>query len=323
MGRELYATYPAFARTFDTVTQALDPHLTQHLPHHPTIPHHPLHTIILAPPHTPHAQLLNHTIYTQPALFTIEVALHHLLTTWGITPHLLTGHSLGEITAAHLAGTLTLHDAAHLITTRAHLMQTLPPGTMTAIQATQEEIQHSITQHNATTTATIAATNSPHNTVISGNPHTIQTLTHHWQQQNRKTTPLNTQHAYHSHHTNTILPTFHHTTQQLTYHPPHTPIISNQTGTTATTQQLTNPTYWTQHIRNTVHYHQTTNTLHQHHTTTYIETGPGHTLTTLTHHTLNQHTPTNPPPLLLTTLQPNQPETHTLHTTLATLHTHG
>ncbi|MFF5721960.1 type I polyketide synthase, partial [Streptomyces buecherae] len=32
---------------------------------------------------------------------------------------------------------------------------------------------------------------------------------------------------------------------------------------------------------------------------------------------------TNPPPLLLTTLQPNQPETHTLHTTLATLHTHG
>ncbi|SNT63049.1 Erythronolide synthase docking, partial [Actinomadura meyerae] len=95
MGHDLYTTNPVFAHHLDHTIAALDPHLPE-----------PLHTILFAPPDSPKAQLLDTTLYTQPAIFAIQTALHHTLTHHGITPHYLAGHSIGEITAAHLAGVL-------------------------------------------------------------------------------------------------------------------------------------------------------------------------------------------------------------------------
>nr|WP_274383923.1 acyltransferase domain-containing protein [Streptomyces bingchenggensis] len=100
----------------DEACAHLDPHLD-----------HPLRDVMFAEPGTDTAQLLHQTRYAQPALFALQVALHRLVTEHhGLTPHYYAGHSLGEITAAHLAGILTLPDAARLVTTRARLMQSLP-----------------------------------------------------------------------------------------------------------------------------------------------------------------------------------------------------
>ncbi|SNT63095.1 Phosphopantetheine attachment site, partial [Actinomadura meyerae] len=95
MGHDLYTTNPVFAHHLDHTITALDPHLPE-----------PLHTVLFAPPDSPQAQLLDTTLYTQPAIFAVQTALHHTLTHHGITPHYLAGHSIGEITAAHLAGVL-------------------------------------------------------------------------------------------------------------------------------------------------------------------------------------------------------------------------
>ncbi|MFV2180037.1 acyltransferase domain-containing protein, partial [Actinomadura sp. LOL_016] len=156
MGAQLYQHLPTFAHALDQTCAALDPHLDQ-----------PLKPIIFG--HHPH--LLDHTLYTQPALFALHTALTHTLTTFGITPHHLLGHSIGEISAAHTAETLTLPHAAHLITTRAHLMNTLPPGTMAAINTTPTNLTPHLTPN-----VTIAAHNTPTTTVISGDTQTVNEI---------------------------------------------------------------------------------------------------------------------------------------------------
>ncbi|NES17387.1 MULTISPECIES: acyltransferase domain-containing protein, partial [Micromonospora] len=87
---------------FDQACEALNPHLE-----------HRLQDVVFAEPDTDLAGLLDSTAYTQPALFALHTALHHVATTQlGLHADHLTGHSLGEISAAHLAGVLSLDDAA-------------------------------------------------------------------------------------------------------------------------------------------------------------------------------------------------------------------
>ncbi|QKW24920.1 SDR family NAD(P)-dependent oxidoreductase [Streptomyces seoulensis] len=291
MGRELYDTYPAYADAFDTACTALDPHLD-----------HPLHDII----HGTHTHLLNQTQYTQPAIFALQTALYRLYEHWGITPHTVTGHSIGEITAAHITGILTLQEAATLITHRAHLMQQLPPGgAMVAINITEQEIQPHLTGHEHTTA--IAAINSPTSLVLSGLHTTLTTITNNLP--HHRTTWLNVSHAFHSPLMQPTLHQLHHTTQQLNPQPPTIPLISTLTGQPI---NHTDPHHWTHHALHTVRLTDALHHINTHNpTTTYLEIGPDATLTP------------PPPPNAIPTLRKNQPETHTLTTAIAHLTTHG
>ncbi|MFF7459796.1 acyltransferase domain-containing protein, partial [Kitasatospora sp. NPDC008115] len=305
MGHQLYTTHPIYAQTLDTICDHLDPHLD-----------HPLRDILFAHPDTTHATLLNQTLYTQTATFALQIALHRLLQHHGLHPHALTGHSIGELAAAHTAGILDLPDACTLIATRARLMQNLPTGgAMIAIQATEDEITPHLTNH---PTASIAAINSPDNLVISGDTTTITTIANHFHHQGRTTKRLPVSHAFHSPLMHPVLDDFHHIAQTLTYHHPTTPLVSTVTGTIPDNpDHWTDPTYWTNQIHQPVRFHQALQTLHHHNITHTIEIGPHPTLT-------NHATTTLPPNTTHThTLRRNQPDNHTLHTTLAHAHTHG
>ncbi|MCK9898057.1 acyltransferase domain-containing protein, partial [Frankia sp. AgB32] len=211
-----------------------------------------------ADPDSPDADLIHHTAWTQPTLFALQVALYRTVTWHGITPDHLIGHSLGEITAAHIADVFTLDDAARLVTTRAALLGSLPPGggmlTLHTNEQTTRDLLTTLSTTHDLSQVDLAALNSPTNTVLAGPTTTLTTIAAHATTQGIKTRHLTVSHAFHSPLTTPILNTFHTTAATLTYQPPTIPLISNLTGHLTTPEDLTNPDYWTRHIRHTVHY---------------------------------------------------------------------
>jgi acyl transferase domain-containing protein/NADPH:quinone reductase-like Zn-dependent oxidoreductase/acyl carrier protein len=322
MGEHLYRRFPVFAKALDEVTAALSPHLDIDLLE-----------VLFTRSDSSTAELLDQTRYAQPALFALGTALHSLFTSFGVVPDYLLGHSIGELTAAHVAGVLSLHDAAVLVTTRAQLMQSCQPsGAMVAVRAGKDEIPSLL--DGQPDTIAIAAINSPNSIVLSGDSENIGHLCDQLTELGRDHTRLRVSHAFHSHHMDPILDRFRDTAAGLTYHPPHVPVLSNLTGDVATPDQLASADYWTAHLRNTVRFHDSVTTLLDSGHHVFVELSPHPALTPAITDAIDHHRnrdddcdgsdyETADRSAAIGTLHKDHPDTISVATALARLHCHG
>ncbi|AXK31819.1 acyltransferase domain-containing protein [Streptomyces armeniacus] len=261
MAGELYATEPAFREAFDGCAELLRPHLDG-----------PLSEVVFG---AGSAELAR-TRWTQPALFAVEYALARLWISWGIRPAAVLGHSVGEITAACVAGALTLEDATALIAVRGRAMDESQPGAMLAVPLSESDALAVASGRGGS--VSLAAVNGPESTVLSGPLEDIEALDAELRDNGVTAKRLRVSHAFHSRLTDEALPELARAAASLSPRSPEIPLVSNVTGGFVDTDTLKDPEYWCRHARGTVRFHDGLLTLRNSGVSTFLEAGPGRVL---------------------------------------------
>lgn len=273
MGRALAQALVPFRRGLEQAMAVIDPHLKR-----------PLASVLWAEPGTPEAALLTQTAYTQPALFAFGWALAELWRSLGIVPRWVAGHSLGELTAAAVAGVFSLSDAARLVCARGRLMQALPEdGAMLSVEIDADDAAQVIEAH--ADRVAIAAINAPGSVVLSGDRGVLQQIAQMLSRVGVAHKPLPVSHAFHSPLVEPMLEEFSREASSIDYRPPRLPIVSNLSGALAG-PEIASPEYWVRHVREPVRFARGVQALHAAGARAFFELGARAVLLPLVEQTL-------------------------------------
>jgi thioester reductase-like protein len=222
---------------------------------------------------------LNDTAYTQPALFTVEYALAMLLSSTGLRPAALIGHSIGEIVAATVAGVLTLPDATRLVAARGRLMSALPSGgAMLAVSTSEARLAEVVGELPAS--VALAAVNSPSDLVLSGAAEQISALARTLAAADVRVTPLIVSHAFHSPLLDPMLEEFRAEIAGIQLRAPELGLISSVTGQWWD-ERCGTTEYWVGQARGTVRFADAVDALTADGCGIFVEVGPHPVLTGL------------------------------------------
>jgi phthiocerol/phenolphthiocerol synthesis type-I polyketide synthase E len=283
MGGELHRTVPAFRAEVDACCEFLTGLLGRDLRE----------LIAGGSQERPEAARdLRQTELAQPALFVTELALARYLQSLGVEPAAMLGHSVGELTAACIAGVLTRADALTLVAERGRLMAAMSPGAMLAVPLPEEVLRAMLPDG-----VEIAAVNAPQQCTVSGPGPAIARFAGVLAGRGVVTRHLPVSHGFHSAAMQPAARAFAQAAARVRLGPPRVPYLSNVTGNWITADQAVDPQAWGLHVRAPVRFADAARALLAS-GCVLVEAGPGATLGSL----VRQCAPPDASPVTVTCL---------------------
>jgi acyl transferase domain-containing protein/NADPH-dependent curcumin reductase CurA len=207
------------------------------------------------------------------SVFVTEYALARLWMSWGINPSSMSGHSLGEYTAACLAGVFSLEDALAIVKARGDIFEQLPAGAMLSVALPEEEVRSLLTGR-----LSLAAVNAPSLCVLSGPIQEVDALERALLSRDVEVRRLHISVAAHSGMLDPFLPEFSRFLKTIDMAAPSIPFISNVTGDWIRPEQAVDPEYWVRHLRQTVQFSGGLAEVLRRPGQVLLEVGPGRTM---------------------------------------------
>ncbi|OMC04438.1 polyketide synthase [Mycobacterium sp. NS-7484] len=265
MARELFDTEPVFAETVRRCAVAVDGILEK-----------PLLDVIFDVDGPDSDETLRQTSYAQPALFAVEMGLARLWQSWGFEPDVVLGHSVGQYSAACVAGVFSIEDGARLMAERGRLFGSLPAGgRMVAVFADAERVEGLTDEFPS---LSVAAYNGA-NTVLSGPATDLEQAVARLATDNVRCDWLETSHAFHSALLEPILDEFETAASRVDCTAPQRILIDNRTGAALGRSVKLDGAYWRRHARQPVEFAKSVQTLADLNCKLLLEIGPRPVLT--------------------------------------------
>ncbi|WP_324783473.1 type I polyketide synthase [Streptomyces sp. H51] len=254
----------------------------------------------------------------QPVSFALQVSLAALWRSWGVTPDAVIGHSQGEIAAAHVAGALTLEDAALLVCGRSSLLKSVTGhGAMAAAAMSLEDAEKALLPYDGR--VVVAAENGPESVVLAGDTTAVQVLVSALQAQDVFAQKVRVDYASHSSHMDALRAELGDVLSPVAPRPAAVAMYSTVTGTVLSGEELTCD-YWIRNLRQPVLFRQAVERAAEDGHTGFLEISAHPLLVQATQQTVESlgHSP-----LVAGSLRRDEPGRPTLSRTLAAWHAAG
>lgn len=206
-----------------------------------------------------------------PLLMITEYALAQLWIGWGVQPAALIGHSMGENTAACIAGVIGFEDCIGLVRLRGLLMDRVPAGGMLSVPLEPQDFAAELAELGLD----LAAVNGPAMAVVSGPDAALERFAAAMAAREIECQRIAISIAAHSRLLDPVLEEFRAYLAGIALQAPKIPIISNRSGLPLSAEEATSPDYWVRHLRGTVHFAQGIAHLAQEPGRVFLEVGPG------------------------------------------------
>lgn len=263
MGKQLYLRIFFFRETIDSCYKILQEEVGIGIPH------------FYRSPESADREEIYEFVYSQYVVFILEYALAKLLIHWGIRPSGVIGYSLGEYTAACIAGVMTVRETLEILKVRGELVAKIEDSVLLSIPLPKEKTEKYLGPD-----ISLAIDNGK-SSILAGRADVMAELEQQLKKERIISTRIANSRAVHSHLVLPVVDEFKKAMRTINWQKPQFPILSNVKGEWISDLEIACPAYWANHLSKTVLFHQSMELLSNLDEPVLLEIGPGRDLANL------------------------------------------